>query len=120
MKRVALLISLLICTPVLAHDAEHPELNDWMRGLINKRKGQCCDGTDAVHLRDVDWKSQNKPESHYKVRIPMTSDGNNVEWVDVPDDAVVDGPNKDGSTLVWPIYGPHGAIIQCFIMGAQG
>jgi hypothetical protein len=119
MKRVALFI-FLMTTSVLAHDLEHPELNDWMMSLHNKRGGQCCDRTEAVHLRDVDWESQNKPESHFRVRIPTNPDGKDVEWVDVPDDAVVDEPNKDGSTLVWPIYGIKGVNIQCFLLGAQG
>ena len=118
MKRVALLI-FLMSTPVLAHDAEHPELNDWMMSLHNKGGGQCCDRQEALHLRDVDWESQNKPESHFRVRIPIRPEGE-VGWVDVPDGAVIDEPNKDGSTLVWPIYGPVGVTIQCFILGAQG
>jgi hypothetical protein len=119
MKRVALLIFLLT-TSALAHDSEHPELNNWMMSLKNKRNTSCCDGSDALHLRDVDWESQNKPTSHFRVRIPTKQDGSHVEWVDVPDDSVVEDPNKDGSTLVWPVYGPYGATIQCFMMGAQG
>jgi len=38
MKRVALIL-LLLCTPVLAHDANHPELNSWFDHLARAGKG---------------------------------------------------------------------------------
>ena len=34
MKRLALIL-LLLCTPVLAHDANHPELNSWFDHLAS-------------------------------------------------------------------------------------
>jgi hypothetical protein len=36
------------------HDAMHPELNPWFAKLRSK-SGPCCDGSDALHLRDVEW-----------------------------------------------------------------
>ena len=111
-----------------AHDRVHPELTPWFKSL-KSHKGYCCDGTDALHLRDVDWETQNKDGSHYRVKVPKTKEdferaalGDEVdtEWEDVPDDAVVDEPNKDGSTLVWPLWGYSGRQIRCFMPGMMG
>lgn len=116
------------------HDAMHPELNPWFAKLRSK-SGPCCDGSDALHLRDVEWTTQNKKGSHYRVMVPKTADlyrsasngqdmkKGDTEWVDVPDDALVTDPNLDRSTLVWVWYGfgfqmtdqPH---IRCFMPGA--
>lgn len=116
------------------HDAMHPELNPWFAKLRSK-SGPCCDGSDALHLRDVEWATQNKKESHYRVLVPKTAElyraaskgqdikKDDTEWVDVPDDALVTDPNLDRSTLVWVWYSsgfqmtdePH---IRCFMPGA--
>lgn len=104
------------CAPAHAHDHDHPELDGWYPTLKSETGGFCCDGpgTDAVHLADVDWESK---DGHYRVRIEG-------QWIDVPDDRVVKGPNRDGRTLVWPVYyrGAYGEIlrinIRCFLPGA--
>jgi len=121
MKRIVLASVLsMVMSPMMAHDAAHPELDDWFMSLQSK-KGPCCDGMDALHLKDVDWESQNKESSHIRVRIPATSmDDTTLAWVDVPDDAVITEPNKDGSTLVWPMYGYMGVSVRCFMFGAGG
>jgi hypothetical protein len=51
---------------------------------LHSGKGPCCEGADAKRVDDADWDTK---DDHYRVRI----DG---EWVDVPKDAVVDGPNR--------------------------
>src|SRR5260221_13973923 len=79
---------------VHAHDASHPELNKWFDSLASG-KGPCCSNADGLMVPDVDWESKG---GHYRVRL----DG---VWVDVPDDAVVTVPNRDGRTMVWPIKG---------------
>ena len=73
-----------------AHDHQHPELNSWYESLYSG-KGPCCDGSDAKRVDDADWETK---DGHYRVRL----DG---EWVDVPNEAVVDGPNRAGRTMVW-------------------
>lgn len=122
MKRIVLAAALtIVLSPSLAHDAEHPELNDWFMGLRNKKDFPCCDGSEAMHLKNVDWESQNKENSHIRVRIPLTTEANSeLGWVDVPDDAVITEPNKDGATLVWPIYGYMNTSVRCFMFGAGG
>lgn len=101
------LVALL--TVAFAHDSAHPELNDWFMGLRSHSGMPCCDGSDALHIADPDWESH---DGHYRVKL----DG---QWVDVPDQAVVDGPNKDGRALVWPYFIDGKPIgVRCFLPGA--
>lgn len=112
----------------LAHDHNRPDLAQWFMGLKSKISA-CCDGSEAVHLSDVDWETQDKPTSHYKVRIPIDFEqyeksltGQEVPtvWVDVPDEALVNEPNKDGQTLVWPMYLQWNVPrVRCFMPGPE-
>jgi hypothetical protein len=104
---VMLLIFAIGCAR--AHDHEHPELNSWYESL-HSGKGPCCDGSDAKRVDDADWDTR---EGHYRVRI----DG---EWVDVPNEAVVDGPNRAGHTMVWPYYLDGHPKARCFMPGSMG
>jgi hypothetical protein len=91
-----------------AHDQERPELDGWYESL-RSGKGPCCDGSDAKRVDDADWESK---DGHYRVRI----DG---EWVDVPKEAVVDGPNRAGRTIVWPYYKDGHPKARCFMPGSM-
>lgn len=106
-----ILILLLIGSRSRAHDHNRPSLDSWYQTL-NSGKGLCCGGpkVDATVLTDVDWETKG---GHYRVRIEG-------EWHDVPDDAVLSGPNLDGRTLVWPIKGWGGLSIRCFMPGVMG
>lgn len=118
---ISLIVLALAISQAYPHDELHPELNNWMKTLTNHRKGMCCDGSDALHLRDIDWETQNKEHSHYRVRIPATSmEDTNMIWIDVDDDNLVDDVNKDGSPLVWPYYYDGRAWIRCFLPGVMG
>jgi len=101
-------VMLSIFAVARAHDHERPELNSWYESL-HSGKGPCCDGTDAKHVDDVDWESK---DGHYRVRI----DG---EWVDVPKEAVVEGPNRAGRTMVWPYYLDGHPKARCFMPGSM-
>ena len=92
-----------------AHDYQHPELNSWYESL-HSGKGPCCDGSDAKRVDDADWETK---DGQYRVRI----DG---QWVDVPNDAVVDGPNRAGRTMVWPYYLNGHPKARCFMPGSMG
>ena len=92
-----------------AHDPLRPELDSWFMSLQNKHKVPCCDGSDALRLADVDWEVK---DGHYRVHL----DG---RWVDVPDEAVIEQPNKDGRTLVWPYYKDGMQVPRCFIPGSM-
>ncbi|MBW7965347.1 hypothetical protein [Bradyrhizobium sp. BR 10261] len=111
---------------VLAHDHNRPDLSEWFERLRDRRGDRCCDGSEAMHLSEVDWEITG---SHYRVRVPTTPGGfklamagaTNVEteWVYVPDAAVIDEPNRANVTLVWPLYGPTGVSVRCFIPGTM-
>ena len=110
--------TLVICVATLSistvgrargHDHQHPELNGWYESL-HSGKGPCCDGTDANRVDDADWETK---DGHYRVRI----DG---EWVDVPNEAIVSGPNYAGRAMVWPYYLNGHPTARCFIPGSMG
>jgi len=88
----------------------HPAspLKPWFDSL-KSGKGPCCSDADGTAVADPDWESK---DGHYRVRI----DG---DWYDVPDDAVLTGPNRDGRTIVWPFHGYQGLTIRCFIPGSM-
>lgn len=108
----AILIAVLavVVTRALAHDHARPGLDGWYQSL-RSGKGPCCDGpgVDATHLSDADWESR---DGHYRVRIEG-------EWIDVPDEAVLDVPNRDGRTLVWPMWNDGKRTVRCFLPGAM-
>jgi len=64
------LIFLLLCTPALAHDPGHPELDEWFNRLASG-KGLCCSFADGFAVSDVDWESK---DGHYRVRLENNSD----------------------------------------------
>jgi hypothetical protein len=114
-----------------AHDHKRPDLNKWFETRTNVQGNRCCDGSEAKLLANVDWQSacsfevqEGKTERvcHYQVFIAG-------RWWDVPNTALVTGPNLDGETLVWPTYywidgipdhGISSISIQCFMPGAGG
>lgn len=100
---------LIFTSMAFAHDHDRPGLGDWYSGLRSGR-GPCCDGPgkDATHLESDDWESR---DGHYRVRIEG-------KWLDVPDDAVLKEPNKDGRTLVWLWRMMGEPQVRCFIPGA--
>jgi hypothetical protein len=104
------LCALAIFEPAIAHDHSRPELDSWFMSLQSKGKSPCCDGSEAMRLDDVDWDSK---DGHYRVRLQG-------EWVDVPDSAVVGGPNRAGPTMVWPYY-VNGVMrgVRCFMPGSM-
>jgi len=115
--------------PARGHDANRPDLTKWFMSLRSKQGALCCDGSEAMHLSNVDWTAPDSSSHHYRVKIPVNVEAyerarhsEEVEsmWVDVPDNAVIDDPNKEGTALVWPTYGYIGATVRCFMPGAEG
>jgi hypothetical protein len=111
---LALLMIIMLPPRAHAHDHDRPDLTEWYQTL--KGKGLCCDGsqTEVRHLSEVQWRTS---DGHYQVYINQFMDNSGeFMWVDVPDDAVIKEPNKDGRPTVWPIWGikPN---VRCFMPG---
>ena len=90
---VTLIVLLVWHFAAHAHDHSRPELNSWFEGL-NSGKGPCCSNADGMALSDTDWEVRN---GHYRVLIKG-------QWWDVPEEAVIQEPNRAGRTMVWPHY----------------
>jgi hypothetical protein len=105
---LVIMLSIFASGLARAHDHQRPELNSWYESL-HSGKGPCCDGSDAKRVDDADWDSK---DGHFRVRI----DG---EWVDVPREAVVEGPNRAGRTMVWPYYQDGHPKARCFMPGSM-
>ena len=113
---IAIAVIALFIGKADAHDHSRPFLDGWYSGL-KSGKGPCCGGPtiDAKTLDGPDW--ERTSDGHYRVRIEG-------QWWDVPDEAVLSEPNKDGRTLVWPVYRRAlGALlsieIRCFMPGVM-
>jgi hypothetical protein len=106
----ALFLGFGLATGAFAHDHNRPELNGWYQSLKNQNKMPCCDGSDAKHVNDLDWETQAKERSHFRVRI----DG---KWIDVPDEAVITEHNKAGFALEWHGYHDGEPFVRCFMPG---
>ncbi|MBR0868642.1 hypothetical protein ACVIWV_001977 [Bradyrhizobium diazoefficiens] len=106
---------LLMSIPVAARDPEgkyaqvDPEMHRWFEQLKSEGGEACCALSDGNTLRDTDWRSQN---GHFQVFLAN-------EWIDVPDVAVVKGPNRFGRTVVWPYYEDGHPTIRCFMPGSM-
>lgn len=84
-------------------------LKGWFDSLKNKKGFGCCSDADGTALSDPDWRvAGNK----YRVRL-------NGIWLDVPDEAVIEEPNRAGKTMVWPVPGINGTVVRCFIAGTM-
>ena len=73
---------------------------------------------DGHILEDADWRTTTDGK-HYRVRVPLSADGTQMDWIDVPDEAVITEPNRAGHTMVWPLYGNGGVSIRCFMPGSM-
>jgi len=109
---IALLLVLSTSQALARDDGRYAQapLNGWFSQL-RSGKGLCCDGADGKRVNDVDY---DRDATGYRVRL----DG---QWVRVPDDAIVDVPNRAGFAMVWPYTDADGKVtIRCFMPGALG
>ncbi|MDB5608129.1 MAG: hypothetical protein JWP25_5029 [Bradyrhizobium sp.] len=121
MKPIAVILLLALTFPAFARDdgryAQSP-LKPWFDSLKSKM-GPCCSDADGSAVSDVDWESK---DGHYRVRLHGT-------WIDVPDEAVINEPNRAGRAMVWPMGGTfsangtmmsfEGVTIRCFLPGSM-
>ena len=110
LKTKLLIILLSILTLHVRDDGRYAgsPLKSWFDSL-SSQKGMCCSFADGRTVEDPDWGTQG---NHYWVVV----DGKHLE---VPDEALVNVPNKAGKAVVWPYMGEDGQImIRCFLPGA--
>lgn len=128
MTRIVLFaVAYFVCviTSVNARDDgryAHDPLHNWFEHL-QSGKGLCCSFADGFSIENVDWDTGG-PDGTYRVHIcagPWKAPDQScrAEWINVPPDAVVSGPNLKGPAIVWPYQGEQGeTLIRCFLPGA--
>ena len=111
--RLALLLAVAVIlirdpTGKWANDPLHP----WFESLKNKTGLVCCAEADGHPLDEDEWGIK---DNTYRVFVQG-------EWIVVPDDALILGPNKFGKAIVWfrnyPGRVTPDTHIQCFIPGS--
>jgi hypothetical protein len=108
-------LSLCLMFPALAHDngqyaQSSPEIRNWFNGLHSKN-GLCCSFADGVSIDDPDWRITTS--GSYQVFYQGT-------WYDVPSDALIQGNNRVGHAVLWPLQiGATVLKIRCFMPGSE-
>ncbi len=113
---MGILLSLLaLCAVSQARDYGQynnvaPEIKNWIENLRDAYGVSCCATADGFRPQDVEWDMEG---DHYRVKVENS-------WIEVPDSAVIKGPNRIGYAIVW-LYGPEEwdgvRIVRCFLPG---
>ncbi len=107
-----IVVFLLLTTCAYARDPDgayvNSPLHKWFDSL-HSGKGVCCAEADGRALDDGDWDTK---DGHYRVQW----DG---AWIDVPDNAVLPGPNLSRKTMVWLRFEDGVPEVRCFIPGNE-
>jgi hypothetical protein len=106
------LVPILSGGPAWAHDLDKtdnnsPEIRQWVVGLHNRHGVGCCATADGWKPELVEWDTTKKG---YRVMIEG-------HWVDVPESAVIEGPNKLGHAEVWYYHVDGQPAVRCFLPG---
>jgi hypothetical protein len=110
---IAFLVFIIIASLADAHMHDRADLDDWFGQLHDKKGASCCSTTDGTTIKDADWDAFEDADGKPHYRVMMEG-----EWQVVPDDKVLDGPNKYGTTMVW-YWRDNGKIkIRCFMPGS--
>jgi len=89
------------------HDKVSAAVRQWVEGLKNGNGVSCCATADGWRPEAVEW---DITTHGYKVLIES-------HWVDVPDNAVIHGPNKLGHAVVWYYHVDGAPAVRCFLPG---
>ena len=117
MLRTIVAAAALLAGAALAHDGHQTasvdpndiEIQNWIQGLKDRKGVGCCSTADGFPA-DVQWDTQAN-----KYRVWLMD-----QWRVVPDQALLDGPNKLGHPMVWWYTSSEGQpIIRCFLPGAM-
>ena len=83
-------------------------LKHWFDNLTSSN-GNCCSFADGLSISEVDWDTK---DGHYRVLL-------HGEWINVPNSAVVLGPNRYGPAVVRLYMDTDGnTYIRCFLPGS--
>lgn len=114
MIKSSLIALAILCTSAMAHDWKHSQYTPGEQQFLQEQKvpgtnSSCCS------IYDGSFAEEDIRNGHYWVRW-----GDNKEWYPVPDEAVIQGPNKFGRPAVWWGKGEEGeTYVRCFIPGAK-
>jgi len=119
MIRVTLgLLLTLFLVPAFARDNGQyadvaPEIRKWFDGLTDSKGSGCCSTADGLRLKtdalDPEWECLVK-----KCRVKISG-----EWYDVPDDALLQVPNRVGYAVVWYVFENGKLVVRCFLRGTE-
>jgi hypothetical protein len=95
-----------------------PAVRQWFRNQVSpKTKINCCSEADGAYAEE-DIRA-----GHYWVRFTAKSyDGSSEvqsEWMEVPDDVVINDPNRNGAPVVWWHYLDFDLKIRCYAPGGK-
>lgn len=103
----------------------------WFRNQKSpKTGGQCCSEADGTFAEE-DIRYDDKGVGHYWTRFTWNyyMDGHTVptqsDWMQVPDDVIIQDPNRHGAPVVWWAWAGWGGIdgitatvgIRCYARG---
>lgn len=88
------------------------DVRAWFKSVHSRKGVPCCDIADGHRTT---WRGGK--DGGYEVPIPGSSPGT-VEWVPVPEEAVVyDAGNPVGEAVVWYSRYSGAVFIRCFVPG---
>jgi len=91
-----------------------PEIRGWIEALTDRAGIGCCAIADGSRPEEVTWDIAG---SSYRVKV-------DDQWLFVPEEAIVRGPNRLGYAVVWLEYegdifsGEITPLVRCFLPGA--
>jgi hypothetical protein len=118
---LAVVTALFLCLPLAtsqARDTDHgqvrSEIEAWIETLTDQHGVGCCATADGLRPREIAW---DITASSYRVKV-------GTQWLFVPDEAVIKGPNRLGYAVAWLEYdwdidsGAKTISVRCFLPGA--
>jgi len=108
-----LLALLVLCAPALArnngqYDNVSPEIRQWFRSQKSPQTGDfCCNEADGIYAEE------DIRNGVYWTRFEQTKG----EWVPVPSEVVIRGPNRNGAPVAWWYFQNGKVQIRCYAPG---
>ena len=118
--RAALVVAAILSATAMAHAGDRgqytqvsPDIKAWVERLTDQHGVNCCATADGVRPKEVEWDIS---ANSYRVKLKG-------QWIPVPDEAVIKGPNRLGHAVVWfwleadfltnEVY----PVVRCFLPG---